>query len=329
MRYTVRSKILPRKLNSSERVAISVGAFVIISLFMLSAFSEISIAYDPGSSVLHSSAATNSSTLCSVTSGGQEEEYIPTYAVNAQNHAQAYAITGANIYQNVVDRTNDKVYLLVHVHTATTFAINTSGTTASCSDSLRKQTDNIYWDAQDGTTGSRDFATVGGDLVTDSSTGLMLFDQYINVNSAPGGNAPNAPSASSVPSCYVDTSGQERNSVYMLFVDDQDIQHSYVITGTSIAQISVGGVESTDFYVYLSSTTIGTGTSPGKTNACSMTLSKGNPDFEWAVRAPPPGAPVSGNYEIYGTLGANCPPNNEGTNAGIIEQFTNPSYQFS
>lgn len=329
MRHSVRTKILPGNLNLSGQAGILFGGFLILSLFMLSAFSQISAAYSLNSPAPHNSASPSSSTICSVTSGGQEEEYIPTYAVNAQDHSQAYAITGANVYQNVVDRTNDKVYLLVHVHTATTFQISTTGTTATCSNSTKKQTDNIYWDAQDGTTGARDFATVGGDLVTDTSTGLMLFDQYINVNSAPGGNRADVPTSSSVPSCYVDTSGQERNSVYMLFVDDQDIQHSYVITGTSIAQISVGGVESTVFYVYLSSTTIGTGTSPGKTNACSMTLSKGIPDFEWAVRSPPPGAPVSGNYEIYGTLGADCPPNTDGTNAGIIEQFTNPLYQFS
>ncbi len=295
MRYSLVCKLQLRDRDGRPNLTtISIVEFAIAALFILSAFGQLSGAYSANSFSAHQ--AQGSSSLCSVTSGGQEEKYIPTYAVNAQNHAQAYAITGANVYQNIVGGTNNKVYLLVHVDTSLTFPISTSGTVKTCSDILGKQTDNIYWDAQDGTTGSRDFATVGGDLVQDSSTGLMLFDQYVNTNSAPG-QIVHSPSATQAPSCYVDTSGQERNSVYMLFVGSSNTQHSYVITGTSIAQISNGGSESTVFYVYLSSTQIGTGTSPGKTNACSMSLSKSIPDFEWAVRAPPPGAPVSGNYE--------------------------------
>jgi hypothetical protein len=328
MRYSLLRKFSVQK-RTRPQLNFSVFSLVeiaVAALFVLSAFTQISGAYSGNSPLARS--RSGSSALCSVTSSAQEEKYILTYAVSAQNHQRAWAITGADVYQNVVTGSN-KVYLLVHVRPSTTFTINTSGTTKTCAINLSKQTDNIYWDALSGTTGSRDYATVGGDLIPDSSTGLMLFDQYINVNSAPGGRAVTSQTTSSPgPSCYVDTSGQERNSVYMLFVDDSNIQHSYVISGTAISEISVGGVDSTAFYVYLSSNTIGTGTSPGKTNACSMSLSTGIPDFEWAVRAPPAGAPVSGNYGIYGTLGGNCPPNNEGTNAGIIEQFTDSSYQF-
>jgi hypothetical protein len=239
--------------------------------------------------------------------------------VNANNHFQAYAITGATVFRNVVGGAN-KVYLFVYINPASTFSVSMNGVTKSCATMLGIKTDNIYWDAQDGTAG-RNFATVGGDLVPDATTGEMLFDQFINVNANPGQASINmAPSSSS--SCSVTSSGQNRNSVYMLFIDDSNKQHAFIISGTSLAQMSVGGVESTSFYVYLSSQEIGAGTSPGA-GSCTMNLSHGMASFEWAVRAPP-----SGNYGIYGTLGGACPRPGSGTAAGLIDQYTDAGYQF-
>ena len=57
--------------------------------------------------------------------------------------------------------------MLVYVDPASTLTVNTAGTTKSCTTNLTAKTNDMYWDAQDGTTGSRDFATVGGDLVAD------------------------------------------------------------------------------------------------------------------------------------------------------------------
>ena len=70
----------------------------------------------------------------------------------------------------------------------------------------------------------------------------------------------------------------------MLFIDDSDKHHAYVITGSSIAEISVGGVDSTAFYVYLSSQEIGAGVSPSSNN-CIFNLAHGMNSFEWAVRS--------------------------------------------
>jgi hypothetical protein len=320
--HTVRSKnrIFPKNFLL---LVIAISALFVIS--SLSQLALVASSYSASSAVNQSN--TGSGGLCSVTSNGQEEEYINTFAVNSQNHLQAYAITGAEVFRNVVGTTN-KIYLFVYIHPASTFAVGTAGATKSCTSNLTTKTNDMYWDAQVGTTGSRDFATVGGDLVSDSSSGLMLFDQYININGVPGTNSPNNPPSTSGPSCFVDTGGQERSSVYMLFVDDANPKRSYEIDGSTMAEISVAGVYQTAFYVFLSSTTMGVGTTPGKANSCSMSLSHATPSFEWAVRAPPAAAKISGNYRIYGTLGGNCPPNTEGTNAGIIEQFTDSSYQF-
>ncbi len=318
------------KISASKRHQLHLLVLALAVIFVLSAFGQLSLAagaYSQTSTV--NSPNTTSSSLCSVTSNGQEEEYIYTYAVNSNNPQQAYAITGAVIFRNVIGTTN-KMYLLVYVDTSQTFNLDTSGTVKTCTTKLDKQTNNYYWDAQDGISSNRDFPTVGGDLVTDSSSGLMLFDQYINVKGIPGNSPSKAQSSSSAagPSCFVDTAGQERSSVYMLFVESSNTKRSYVITGSTMAEISKDGIYQTAFYVDLSSTTIGVGTTPGKTDSCTMNLSKGASSFEWAVRSPPASAKVPGNYEIYGTLGGDCPPNNEGTSAGIIEQFTNASYQF-
>jgi hypothetical protein len=291
---------------------------VIATLFVLSSLLQMSLV---SGAYVHSGVATGASmsSVCSVTSNGQEEKYIYTYAVSAKNHLQAYAITGASVFRNVVGSAY-KVYLFVYIHPATTIAISTAGTVKTCTTMLNRQTDNMYWDASNGI-GGRTFATIGGDLVPDKSSGQMLFDQYINVNAYPGQTPRNLASVSG-PSCSVSTGGQNRNSVYMLFIDDTNKQHAYIITGSSIAQISVGGVESTAFYVYLSSQEIGAGTSPGS-GSCSMNLSHGMSSFEWALRAPP-----SGNYRIYGTLGGDCPQPNSGTIAGLIDQYTDSKYQF-
>ena len=50
-----------------------------------------------------------------MTSNGQEEEYINTFAVNSQNHLQAYAIMGAVVFRNVVGTTNRSIclYMLI------------------------------------------------------------------------------------------------------------------------------------------------------------------------------------------------------------------------
>jgi hypothetical protein len=287
----------------------------VVALFVLSSFTQISLV--SGAYSGHSAALAASSGQCNVTSNGQEEKYIYTYAINANNHQQAYAITGATVFKNIVG-TSDKVYLFVYIHPATTFSVSTAGETKSCSTMLSTRTDNIYWDASNGV-GGRNFATTGGDLVPDN--GQMLFDQYVNVNANPG-QAPINLASTNGPSCSVDTSGQNRNSVYMLFIDDSNKQHAYLIAGSSLAQFSVGGAQSTSFYVYLSSSEVGAGTSPSS-GSCSMSLSHALTAFEWAVRAPP-----SSNYRIYGTLGGACPQPGSGTVAGLVDQYVNSKYQF-
>ncbi len=306
------SKIGPRRILP---IIATIGALIVLASFAQATFLA-SGAYSVKNTTAAPSATSSS---CSVTSNGQDEKYIYTYAVNANNHLQAYTITGASVFRNVVGGAN-KVYLFVYVNPASALSVSMSGVTKSCATMLGTQTDNIYWDAQDGTAG-RNFATVGGDLVTDAASGEMLFDQFVNVNANPGQASVNmAPSTSS--SCSVTSDGQNRNSVYMLFIDDSNKQHAFIISGTSLAQMSVGGVESTSFYVYLSSTEVGAGTSPGS-GSCTMTLSHAMASFEWAVRAPP-----SGNYGIYGTLGAACPPPSAGTAAGLIDQYVDAGYQF-
>jgi len=280
----------------------------ITALFVISSLAQISL--------FSANVYAASSSDCSVTSNGQEEQYIYTYAVNSNNHQQAYAITGLTVFRNIVG-SSDKVYLFVYINPSSTSTVSTTGATKSCSTMLSKSTDNVYWDAQDGTAG-RNFATVGGDVVMNS--GQMLFDQYINVNAHPGQTP--IQRATSGPSCSVTSSGQDRNSVYMLFIDDSNKQHAFIISGTSLVQTLVGGVESTSFYVYLSSQQVGAGTSPSS-GSCTESVSSGMQSFEWAVRAPP-----SGNYEIYGTLGAACPPPSSGSSASNIDQYTDSSYQF-
>jgi len=324
MRNVLLVKSTIRNQENNPKSALPLIVTALAALFILSAVTQVSILTAAYSG--HTTTSASSSSGCSVTSNGQEEKYIYTYAVNSKNHLQAYSITGASVFRNLVGGSSNKVYLFVYIHPASTFSVSTTGTTKSCSTMLNKQTDNMYWDAQNGV-GGRNFATVGGDLVPDSSSGLMLFDQYVNINAAPGQIPVSQQSAYSGPSCFVDTGGQNRNSVYMLFIDDTNKQHAYIITGSSLAQISVGGVESTAFYVYLSSQEIGAGTSPGS-NSCTMNLAHGISSFEWSVRAPPANAKISGNYRIYGTLGGDCPQNNGGTNAALIDQYTDGKYQF-
>ena len=71
---------------------------VVATLLILTSIGQISLI--SGASTGHAAqGVTSSNTTCSVTSNGQEEKYIYTYAVNSKNHLQAYAITGASVFQ--------------------------------------------------------------------------------------------------------------------------------------------------------------------------------------------------------------------------------------
>ncbi|MGH2637962.1 MAG: hypothetical protein ACRDF4_01535 [Rhabdochlamydiaceae bacterium] len=315
-----RSKVGLRQRRPDSIVIASLVA-IVVSLVMFSAFSQLSassaFSYNPLT-------VSSSSSACQVNSSGQEQEFMYTLAVSSTDHSKAYAITGADITRNVVG-TSNKIYLLIHVHPASTFAVSSSGTTASCSMNYAKATNNIYWDASSLSTG-RTFGTVGGDVSVDTSSGLLLVNQYVDKNHYPGQTVSSGPSSSTGPaSCFIDTLGQERNSIYMLFVDDST-GRSYVIAGSSVVEKSSGGVTSTFYYVYLTSTPMNINRS-GLNAHCTTILSQPTSEFEWVVRAPPPNNSIPGNYRIYGSIGGSLSLFSV-TNAGVLDQFMDPNYQF-
>ena len=247
-----------------------------------------------------------------------------TVAVDSSDHSKAYAITGAQITRNVVSGSN-KVYLFIQIHPATTFALSSTGTISTCSQSYSVVTNNIYWYADQGING-RALGTVGGDAGVDSSTGLLLVNQYVDKNHYPGQIVSSKPASSTGPvSCFVDTLGQERNSIYMLFTDDSTGK-SYVLSGASVVEKSVNGVLSSYLYVYISSQPMNINRS-NLSKSCSATLSHATSEFEWAVRAPPPNNTIPGNYLIYGTLGGDVSVISA-TWAGTCDQSTDTNYQF-
>jgi hypothetical protein len=260
---------------------------------------------------------------CSVSSGGQEQEYLYTAAVSSTNHQLAFDITGARIVQDIVQGSN-KVYLFVYVNTASTSQLSSSGTTSTCSTNYSRVTNNVYWDVQDGAAG-RTLGTVGGDVAYDSASGLLLVNQYVDKNHYPGQNAGIHPQSSSGPACQIDTKGQERSSIYMVFVNPST-QRSYVLSGSSLVEKSVGGVTSTYLYVYLTSNPMNINWS-GMSKGCSVSLSSSTYYFEWSARAPPPNNSVPGNYRIYGTTGGDLGVFGS-TSAGVCDQFVDPNYQF-
>ena len=295
-------------------------AFVLVaSLLMLSSI-QISSAVSYSNQTLSPAA----SSICKVVSGGVEQKYMYTMAVPSSDHSKAYAITGAEIARNVVGGSN-KVYLFVFVNPGKTYSIDKSGITSSCTSLFSRSTNNVYWYGQDGPNG-RDLGTVGGDVVKDPATGLLLADQYIDIHHYPGQTVRSKPASSSGPvSCFVDTLGQERNSIYLLFANSAT-HEVYSLSGSSIVERSSGGVKSTVLYEYLSSKANPYPWSRLSNPKCTVTLPSPTSEFEWAVRAPPPNNRVPGNYKIYGTVGGDVFV--ASSSAIACDQFLDPGYQF-
>jgi len=312
--------------HDKRRIAIVATMFFVCELLSFAPFLLPAMAYSGSNVSIQSTVAapTVASSGCTITSGGQEQKYMYTVAVDSSDHSKAYAITGAQITRNVVSGSN-KVYLFIQIHPATTFALSSSGTISTCTQSYSVVTNNIYWYADQGING-RALGTVGGDAVVDSSTGLLLVNQYVDKNHYPGQIVSSKPASSTGPvSCFIDTLGQERNSIYMLFTDDSTGK-SYVLSGASVVEKSVNGVLSSYLYVYISSQPMNINRS-NLAKSCSATLSHATSEFEWAVRAPPPNNTIPGNYLIYGTLGGDVSVMS-GTQAGTCDQFTDTNYQF-
>jgi hypothetical protein len=293
----------------------------IIALFALSALAQASVVY-----------AASSRPTMSVSSGGAEEPYIVQQVASASNPNQVYQITGASLAQRVVGGAY-KSYFYLYINAGKTFATNTTGQTAHVTLS-GYNTNNFYWNVQSGTSGGTGFCgTIGQDLDTGATSDTLSEWQWSDLNwgcGRPAVNLGGSYDGGGPTACYVYSNNQDRESVYVIIVDSST--HAiYSVTGAELIQQSVNGVQSTTYIALVSGSHGKLVTSGDQKDCPTVTNPISSPSLRWYVRSAPvkgkiPGATITGNFGITGTLGAGISKAPEDGNM-IFNQFVDRSFQ--
>lgn len=263
-------------------------------------------------------------------SGGVEEPYIVEQVASNSNPNQAYQITGAQIATRDVSGAL-KNYLYLYIDTGKTFPVNTSGVVSRVTVSGYSTTD-MYWNVQP--SGSASFyGTVGQDLDTGATSNTLSEWQWAdlnyggnhNQNSYTGSYDGGGPTA-----CYTYSNNQERESVYVIIVDSSS-KTVYTITGANFIQQKVDGVSSSTLLVLVTSSRGQLVTSGDKKDCPVVSNPSVTPSLRWYVRTPPvkgaiPGATITGNFGITGTLGEGVTKAPEDGNM-VFEQFVDATFQ--
>jgi hypothetical protein len=297
------------------------AVLTIAALFVLSAFAQLSLqsyANSPGTTVM---------------SGGVEEPYVIMQVASASNPNLVYQITGAQIVQKNSNGNEFKNYFYLYVNSGKTFPVNSSGTVTKATVS-GIGTDDTYWNVQSPpSSGSTTFCgTAGQDLDTGATSNVLSEWQWADLNWNCGYNKltySGSYDGGGPTACYTYSNNQERNSVYMSIIDSST-NAIYTVSGAILLQQKVNGVESSTFIALVNSpharmTVSGSKVCPEVANPSST------PSLRWYVRTPPvkgkiPGATITGNFGITGTLGEGITKAAENGNM-IFEQFVDRAFQ--
>jgi len=293
---------------------------VIVTLFVISSLAQASVSFAASSGV-------------TVTSGGAEEPYIIEQVASATNPNSVYQITGAQIAQRAVGSTY-KNYIYLFINTGKTFSTNTTGQTARVTVS-GYTTNNMYWNVQTPpSSGSSSFyGTVGQDLDLGATSNTLSEWQWADLNWG-GGGKPISYTGSydggGPTACYTYSNNQERESVYVIIVDSSS-KAVYTVSGAILIQQKANGVESTTLIALVSGSHGKLVTSGDKKDCPVVSNPATTPSLRWYVRTPPvkgkiPGATITGNFGITGTLGEGVTRAPENGNM-VFEQFVDRAFQ--
>jgi hypothetical protein len=243
---------------------------------------------------------------------------MPTYVSSSSNPSLAFEFTGISLTQKYVSGTGHKVYTYWHVDTSVTSPIPMSGLVKQVAFTLSTTTNNVYW--KGATANGQDVGTVGSDIVMSPIDGNPTFNQYIDMNyNGPLGQPTDSALANCVPATQgypasVNSGGEERHAVYLVFTDPAETK-AYVIT-EGILLYYDNGVVAIDFLIEPSQTTGFSFTS----DCVASTLSFNSFEVDWAIMTPPPTNTIPGSYQIYPTVGGLLS-QASGTNALVLEQY--------
>lgn len=251
------------------------------------------------------------------------ERGIPTFIASQSDPDDAFQYTGASVslqYATGGGGGGHEIYTYLEINSSQSAQVPGNAVGKS-SFSLPVPADTFYWYSTNG--GSVNYGTVGADVQV--SAGVPTVDQYINPNYAGQlgqGKTPSSAHCNSDPeNAYppsVDTGGEERWGMIVV-VTNPSQSVAYDVTGGMILYTSGGAAE----MVILVNTAQAVPLSFA--SYCSDPVVKFSSNvLDWTVRAPPPGNTVSGNYELYQTIGARLT-KNPGSASLISEQFVNPS----
>jgi len=240
---------------------------------------------------------------------------------NGMAPSETFAWTAAETIQRLVSQ-GHKNYSYWRVNVAELLPLNLTNLSRQIY-SGKFSTNNCYWNAVN-KTGQR-FGIVGEDFTIDSTLGPTL-RQYVDISKPPGGPSGSKKAQCNslpgrIPSCYIDSGGEERISVYLQFLD---------ITGTKVYQIT-GGItliytDGTVALLFLINPSNPPNFHSDQLCACPVVSFPAIQDINWVETSPLSTNTVPGNYRPYGTLGAGWA--RAGTNALVLNQVIDPTYQF-
>ena len=307
----------------------------VMTLFVFSALGQATLSYAAtpvgGHSVTTESSHVSSSST--VTSNGVEEPYIIMQVASSSNPNEVYLVTGAQLAQRVVGGAI-KSYFYLYINTGTTFAVNTSGV-VSKQTITGYSTNNMYWNVQvPPSSGSSSFyGTLGQDLDTGATSNTLSEWQWADLNYG-GGGKPISYTGSydggGPTACYVYSNNQIRESVYVIIVNSAS-KAIYNVIGGVLIQQTIDGVASTTFIALVSGSQGKLVTSGDNKDCPIVTNPVSTPSLRWYVRTPPvkgaiPGATITGNFGITGTVGAGIAKASEDGNMELL-QFVDRSFQ--
>jgi hypothetical protein len=283
-----------------------------------------------GCSVESDDAEESPTQFLSNTVGGLGGNYpdMTTYVADYRNPMAALEITRLVATQRFVSGAGHKFYTyLMTDPSAPTQPIPTT-------DPIVKQipfdvsgvTDNAYWFAAPA---KGFFGNVGADVQFDPVDGHPTFNQWTDIHSGATGLPHDSTNFGCKPvpagqpignaTCYIDSGGEERQSVYTVFTDSDS--KWFVVKG-GLLLIRQSGEVDIDFLVD-SSQTKGSG-ADGDCQCPALTFKSYS--IDWAIRAPARFNTVTGNYLRYPTVGGKMNENG-GTTALVLIQQINPATQ--
>lgn len=251
----------------------------------------------------------------------------------SSNPNEVFQIVGAQLAQREVSGAI-KNYFYLFLNPEVTFAVNSTGEVAHA-DISGYSTNNLYWNIQSPPSskgGTRVYETVGQDLDLGATSNTLSEWQWVDLNTAGGsqisytgsydGGGPTA--------CYTYSNNQLRESVYVILVDSSD-NDVYIISGAELLQQSVNGMMSTTFIALVSTAQGKLVTSNDKSDCPEVVNPASTPSLRWYVRTPPvsgaiPGATITGNFGITGTLGCQVTKASENGNMEFL-QFVDRTFQ--